>query len=64
MLAAIPEYTDGVYTANVPVMPADYKTFYVKGGWSVQYIIFFAAMLLLLITLISDKKSKLLKNIL
>ncbi len=62
--APIPEYTDGVHTALVPVMPITQKSFYVLWGWLTEYIIFFTAMGLLFATMIADKKSEILKKIL
>ncbi|MGL4367635.1 MAG: apolipoprotein N-acyltransferase [Brevinemataceae bacterium] len=63
-IAPIEAYQDGVYVAEVPVMPRGYRSPYVKGGWIVEFIIFFMAMMMGLLVCILDKKSKLLKSIL
>lgn len=63
-VAPIKEYTDGIYVADVPVMPRGYETPYVKFGWYIQYIIFFTAIVLSLLTMFTDSKSQLLKRIL
>ena len=62
-IAPIKEYEEGIYVAEVPVMPITYKSLYVRGGWAIQYIIFFLAIILILITIWTDKNSKLLKSI-
>lgn len=62
-IAPIKEYESGIYIADVPVMPITHKTQYVIWGWSIQYIIFFFAVGLILFVLWTDKKAKVLKTI-
>ncbi len=63
-ISPIAEYTDGVYTTEIHAMPISHKSLYVLWGWIIEYVIFFWAMVFIVITLITDKKSKLLKSIL
>lgn len=60
----IPEYTDGVYVASVPVMPEGYRTQYVRSGWFVEYLLFFLAFFMLMRALLSDTKAQKMKEIL
>ena len=62
-IAPIKEYEAGTYVAEVPVMPITHKSLYVLKGWAVQYIIFFLAIFLMLLTIWTDKNSKILKSI-
>ena len=62
-IAPIKEYEAGTYVAEVPVMPITHKSLYVLKGWAIQYIIFFLAIFLMLLTIWTDKNSKILKSI-
>ena len=62
--SGIPEYTDGVYVADVKVMPEGYRTQYVRSGWFLEYFFFILAGLFLFRALLTDKKAKTMRKIL
>lgn len=63
-LSNIPEYQDGVFVADVPVVPGGYRSLYVQLGWVLEYVIFFIALSLSAMALVTDKKAAKLRELL
>lgn len=63
-LSNIPEYQDGVFVADVPIVPGGFRSLYVQLGWVLEYVIFFIALSLSVMALVTDKKSAILRKLL
>ncbi|MGL4388898.1 MAG: apolipoprotein N-acyltransferase [Brevinema sp.] len=62
-IAPLKAYTEGIYVTDIPVMPSGFQTPYNKIGWISEYLLFFGAMAIALLTFIKDRSNQILKEI-
>ncbi|MGL4394007.1 MAG: apolipoprotein N-acyltransferase [Brevinema sp.] len=62
-IAPLKPYTEGIYVADVPVMPSGFQTVYNKKGFMIDYFVFFGAIAVILLSFIKDRDNKILKEI-